>query len=277
MLLERKDDIFGDWMSALQKSGGVMADTIDMEMRRQSTMFIDELVSATESGNLVDTGSLKYENLKATLAEISANQAKLGFTPRQTVYYLFSLKNTILEFLQDAYGDEPKALGRELVAVNRLIDSLGIVIIEAFIDERENIIKHQQDEILELSTPAIRIWDRVVVVPLIGTLDSTRTQIVMENLLEEIVSSGSEVAILDISGVPAMDTLTAQHLLKTVSAAQLMGATCIVSGIRPEIAQTIVELGIDLTHITTKATLEGALKEALSRLELAVFPVKQDQ
>jgi rsbT co-antagonist protein RsbR len=176
----------------------------------------------------------------------------------------------LLTVLQQEYKDDPKLLYSESLKVNKIIDSLGIVTFEAYIKGREEVILRQTNEITEISTPVIRVWDGVLALPIIGTLDSARTQVVMENLLQEIVSSGSTIAILDISGVPAVDSLVAQHLIKTVSATRLMGAECIISGIRPEIAQTIVHLGIDLSQIVTKTSLASALKYAFSLLKLEV-------
>lgn len=136
---------------------------------------------------------------------------------------------------------------------------------EVFQKSREETIQRQQQEMLELSTPVVKLWDGILALPLIGTLDSARTQIVMESLLAKIVETGCEVAILDITGVLTVDTLVAQHLLKTVAAARLMGADCIISGIRPQIAQTIVHLGVDLSTVVTKATMAEAFQVALRR------------
>jgi len=186
--------------------------------------------------------------------------------------FIISLKEAVIEVLSDEITDPP-TLFNEALKVNRIMDNLSIVSFETFIKGREEVILRQTDEIAEISTPVIRVWEGILALPIIGTLDSQRTQVVMENLLQEIVNTGSSIAILDISGVPAVDSLVAQHLLKTVSATRLMGAECIISGIRPEIAQTIVHLGIDLCGIVTKASLASALGYAFSKLGLQVRKV----
>jgi rsbT co-antagonist protein RsbR len=205
------------------------------------------------------------------------SRARQGFSPRETGTYVFSLKDALLKNLQEELKDDPIALAQAVLKMNKLMDSLGIVTFETFIKGREEVILRQTDEITEISTPVIRVWEGIVALPIIGTLDSARTQTVMENLLQEIVDSGSTIAILDISGVPAVDSLVAQHLIKTVAATRLMGAECIISGIRPEIAQTVVHLGIDLSNIVTKATLASALKYAFSVLRLEVKRIQKDK
>ena len=158
---------------------------------------------------------------------------------------------------------DPAELGAETWTATVLLDRLGLFTTEVYQRSREEVIARQQQELLELSTPVVKLWEGVVAVPLIGTLDSARTQVVMENLLTRIVETGAQVAIIDITGVPTVDTLVAQHLIKTVAAARLMGAECIISGIRPQIAQTIVHLGVELENVTTKATLADAIAVAL--------------
>lgn len=190
----------------------------------------------------------------------------MGFSPSETASFVFSLKQPVLARLKSEIGNDPARLFEEITLASDLLDKLGLYTTEVHQQAREDLINRQQMEMLELSTPVVKLWDGVVALPLIGTLDSARTNVVMESLLEQIVSTGSEIAIIDITGVPTVDTLVAQHLLKTVSAARLMGADCIISGIRPQIAQTMVHLGIDLTAVTTKATLAEALKTALARM-----------
>lgn len=203
------------------------------------------------------------------LSGISISRARQGFSPRETGLFVISLKEALMEVLQENISD-PKELVDISLKLHRLLDSFVITTFETFIKGREEVILRQTDEITEISTPVIRVWDGILALPIIGTLDSARTQVVMESLLTEIVESGSSVAILDISGVPTVDSLVAQHLLKTVSATRLMGAECIISGIRPEIAQTIVHLGIDLSDIVTKASLASALQYAFKSLRLEV-------
>jgi rsbT co-antagonist protein RsbR len=187
--------------------------------------------------------------------------------------FVFSLKDALLSILAQEIKNDPVQLLEDSLKVSKLIDSFGIVTFETFIKGREEVILRQTDEITEISTPVIRVWDGIVAMPIIGTLDSSRTQVVMENLLQEIVDTSSSIAILDISGVPAVDSLVAQHLIKTVSATRLMGAECIISGIRPEIAQTVVHLGIDLSGIVTKASLASALRHAFALVQLEVKKV----
>jgi len=198
--------------------------------------------------------------LRATLAEMSVSRARNGFTPTETALGVFALKDAVYELVADAAELVP-----EYLAFSRMVDDLGLHTIETYAAAREQIIADQADAMLELSTPVIKLWDGVIAVPLVGTLDSARTQLVMEKLLETLVATGADHAVLDITGVPTVDTEVAQHLLKTVSAARLLGTECIVSGIRPQVAQTIVSLGIEFGDIATKATLADALAYALGR------------
>jgi rsbT co-antagonist protein RsbR len=242
----------------------------DAELRRQSADFLSAFVQATESG----TGGLHasaWTPVRDMLSRISASRAVQGFTPSETAIFVFSLKQPLFTQLRDNINDA-KTLADETWLATTILDELGLLTMEAFQKAREEVIGRQQQELLELSTPVVTLWDGILALPLIGTLDSARTQVVMESLLQRIVETGSLIAILDITGVPTVDTLVAQHLLKTVAAARLMGADCIISGIRPQIAQTIVHLGVDLNAVTTKATLADAFKVALKRLSLSVTP-----
>ena len=229
-----------------------------------------EIARAVHEGLLAegDVGAfdgLAWERLRGVLESLSRSRAAQGATAGETSYFLLSFKRPLFARLQQQVANEPPRLVAALWAVSSLVDKMAQFTLEGYQRSREDIIKRQQDELLELSTPVIKLWDGVLAVPMIGTLDSGRTQLVMESLLQRIVDTGSELAIIDITGVPAVDTLVAQHLLKTVTAIRLMGADCIISGIRPQIAQTIVHLGIDLQGITTKATLADALSVALKR------------
>jgi rsbT co-antagonist protein RsbR len=202
--------------------------------------------------------------VRELLTDLSRSRAGRGFTPTETATFVFSLKEPLFEALRGETGDGD-TLVATLWSATRLIDGLGLFTADAFLRSREEVIRRQQDELIELSTPVVKLWQGVVAVPLIGTLDSARTQVVMENLLERIVETDSAIAIIDITGVPTVDTLVAQHLLKTVTAARLMGADCIISGIRPQIAQTIVHLGLDLSEVVTKSSLADAVVIALDR------------
>jgi rsbT co-antagonist protein RsbR len=238
-----------------------------------------EIARAVHEGLLAegDVGAFEgaaWERLRGVLESLSRSRAAQGATAGETSYFLLSFKRPLFARLQQHLSNEPPKLVAALWAVSSLVDKMAQFTLEVYQRSREDIIKRQQDELLELSTPVIKLWDGVLAVPMIGTLDSGRTQLVMESLLQRIVDTGSELAIIDITGVPAVDTLVAQHLLKTVTAIRLMGADCIISGIRPQIAQTIVHLGIDLQGITTKATLADALSVALKRTGYTVTRTK---
>mgnify|MGYP002381285673 CR=1 FL=1 len=219
-----------------------------------------------------DAKSSAWSPARDVLARVSASRAQTGFTPYETATFVFSLKQPLFESLQsDLQG---AAFTEALWKVSTLLDGLGLFAMEAYQKSREEIIQRQQQEMLELSTPVVELWTGILALPLIGTLDSSRTQVVMESLLNRIVETGAAIAIIDITGVPMVDTLVAQHLLKTIAAARLMGADCIISGIRPQIAQTIVHLGVELNAVVTKATLASAFSVALRRLELQVTKTK---
>jgi rsbT co-antagonist protein RsbR len=197
------------------------------------------------------------------LGDLSRSRSLQGFSPSETAMFVFSMKRPLFTRIRKEFENDPAGLSDVTWAVTELLDKLGLHTTEIYQKAREDVISRQQEELLELSTPVVKLWDGVLALPMIGTLDSARTQVVMESLLQRIVETGAEVAIIDITGVPTVDTLTAQHLLKTVTAARLMGADCIISGIRPQIAQTIVHLGVDLATVTTKATLADAFRRAL--------------
>ena len=215
------------------------------------------------------SGATSFRDLRRFLEGITTTRAQLGFSPRETALFVFSFKQPVYNAIQGATADPAQQL-ELLWQSSTLLDDLGLLVTEAHQKARESVIQRQQQEMLELSTPVVKLWDGVVALPIIGTLDSSRTQIIMESLLERIVETGSEIAIIDITGVPTVDTLTAQHLLKTVTAARLMGAECIISGIRPQIAQTIVHLGVELGDVITKASLADAFKIALARTGHAI-------
>lgn len=240
------------------------------ELRSQSDELISSLVKNLDSSNTDNFEDESWNPVIEILSGIAITRARQGFSPRETGTFVYSLKEALMQVLQNEIKDNPKLLFEESTKINRIMDNLATITFETFIKGREEVILRQTDEIAEISTPVIRVWDGILALPIIGTLDSQRTQIVMENLLQEIVETGSSIAILDISGVPAVDSLVAQHLIKTVSATRLMGAECIISGIRPEIAQTVVHLGIDLSNIITKASLASALAYAFKTLRLEV-------
>ncbi|GAB2544168.1 STAS domain-containing protein [Rufibacter soli] len=271
ILKGKKKQIMEAWMSNQLKDAALRDDLMSVsELQQQSDEFLTALLKAFNSPYAEDTDSAGYEPINDILNEISITRARQGFSPRETSSYILSLKEVLSSLLEDQLKNDPSTLYREIISVNKILDNLSLVTMETYIKGREEVILRQTNEMSEISTPVIRVWDGILALPIIGTLDSARTQVVMEALLEEIVASSSRIAILDISGVPTVDSLVAQHLIKTVSAARLMGAECIISGIRPEIAQTIVHLGIDLTNIYTKASLASALKMAFSILNITV-------
>lgn len=271
LLQKRKKQILEQWMTNQLADEGLRDDLMsNEELRGQSEELLDVLVQTVNDRNITELESADFDPVIEILSGISITRARQGFSPRETGVYVFGLKDALLQVLQDEIKNDPAALYVLSMKVSKLIDSFGVTTFETFIKGREEVILRQTDEIAEISTPVIRVWDGILALPIIGTLDSARTQVVMENLLQQIVDTGSSIAILDISGVPAVDSLVAQHLIKTVSATRLMGAECIISGIRPEIAQTVVHLGIDLSNILTKASLASALKHAFSMLQLEV-------
>lgn len=272
---KKKKNVLETWMKLQIADEGLRDDLISNEdLRSQSDEFIAAFADNLKDENIDNPRSGDFEPVIDILNAISIGRARQGFSPRETGNYVFSLKDALLNILQQEIKD-PQELYVQSQKIGRLIDSFGVTTFESFIKGREEIILRQTDEISEISTPVIRVWDGILALPIIGTLDSARTQIVMESLLQEIVESGSSIAILDISGVPAVDSLVAQHLIKTVAATRLMGAECIISGIRPEIAQTVVHLGIDLTDVLTKSTLASALKTAFQMMQLQVIKKQQ--
>ncbi|NCI49470.1 STAS domain-containing protein [Sediminibacterium roseum] len=278
LLQKKRGQVLEYWMTKQLADSALREDLMsNEELREQSNELLDSLLRSISDQNMVDADTTELDGVKEILSGISISRAKQGFSPRETGLYVFSLKDALNQVLQEEVKGDMNALYAASQKVNKLIDGLGIVTFETFIKGREDVILRQTDEITEISTPVIRVWDGILALPIIGTLDSSRTQVVMENLLEEIVASGSTIAILDISGVPAVDSLVAQHLIKTVAATRLMGAECIISGIRPEIAQTVVHLGIDLSNIVTKATLAHALKFAFETMRLSVNKIAKEK
>jgi rsbT co-antagonist protein RsbR len=266
----KKTTVIEKWLKSQAADDNLREDLISNDdLRTQSEELLTALIESLSDNNIDNPSSGDFENVVDVLSAISISRANQGFSPRETGTFIYSLKEALLETLSDEISD-PEILYKQSMAISRLIDSFSVTTFETFIKGREDVILRQTDEITEISTPVISVWDGILALPIIGTLDSSRTQVVMENLLQAIVETESTIAILDISGVPAVDSLVAQHLIKTVSATRLMGAECIISGIRPEIAQTVVHLGIDLSNIITKATLASALKTSFAMLNLEV-------
>jgi rsbT co-antagonist protein RsbR len=262
-LEKNEQQLLEDWIDGFKNSAVRYDSTIEFSMRQHCSQFLSLLKSALQGGSPDDIESRNWEEIRALLADVSTMRARQGSTPSETALFIFSLKQPMFMHLRQ--GSEGDALAQDTWTVNLLLDKLGLYTVEVFQRSREQIIARQQQELMELSTPVVKLWKDILALPLIGTLDSARTQIVMESLLQKIVETGASIAIIDITGVPTVDTLVAQHLLKTVAAARLMGADCIISGIRPQIAQTIVHLGVNLEEVTTKATLADAFLVALRR------------
>ena len=258
------------WMNQQMKDEGLREDLISGDdLRKESETLLSAVLALIKKGNFNDASTPEFDNVNEILAGISLSRASQGFSPRETAIFVFSLKEAFISILQENIPDL-QVQKEEILKINKLLDTLALLTMETFLKGREEVILRQTSEISEISTPVIQIWDGILALPIIGTLDSARTQIVMESLLLKIVDTESTIAILDISGVPAVDSLVAQHLIKTVAATRLMGAECIISGIRPEIAQTIVHLGIDLSNINTKSSLAHALRAAFKMTRLEV-------
>ena len=271
LIASKKAELLEVWMEAQMASTALREDLMDRnDLVKESKAFLDEFIKAVNSGNLEDIAAPEYENINKILADISVSRARVGFSPTETVGYVFSLKDAILQFLQAEYGKEPDVLNRELILYFGLIDKLGLVTIERFMKAREAIISDQQKAILEISTPVMTVWERILCVPLIGTLDSLRTQQLMEVLLQRIVDTQSRVAILDVSGIPTIDTEVANHLLRTVTATRLLGGECIITGINSRMAQTMVHLGVDLSAVVTRSTMADGLAMAFDKLGLDI-------
>jgi len=267
ILSESIAQILADWLAKLNASPDPRLAAAELES--QCGSIVRRLAQACRDGNLTDIDGSAYEPLREILADLSRTRALAGFSPTETATFILSLKQPVFTRLRAVLGAEPERLATETLTSSELIDALGLFMMESYQRAREEVIIRQQTEITELSTPVVKLWQGILALPLIGTLDSARTQVVMENLLETIVRYEADIAIIDITGVPTVDTLVAQHLLKTVAAARLMGADCIISGIRPQIAQTMVHLGVEL-NVISKANLSDAFALALRRLGKAV-------
>jgi rsbT co-antagonist protein RsbR len=261
--------IAATWLADLQASGS-LRNLKEDDVKQQTRDFLDALLTGLSQGDAGNISSAHWDESRQFLEKLSHSRALLGHDSHQTANFIFALKAPLFAALQHEYQADAATLASQLLQVSELLDALAMHTIRTFQKSREAVIKRQQEELLELSTPVVKLWDGVLALPMIGTLDSQRTQVVMESLLQRIVDTGSEIAIIDITGVPTVDTLVAQHLLKTVTAIRLMGADCIISGVRPQIAQTIVHLGLDLQGVVTKANLADALALALRRLGLTV-------
>ncbi|MCS4229522.1 rsbT co-antagonist protein RsbR [Stenotrophomonas maltophilia] len=274
LIRSNEEQVLTQWQQNLAAAGQgqdnrISSQEVDAQLREFWRLFL-QAISAADVGSLQGQ---EWQGLRRFLEDLSTDRARRGFNSSETASFIFSLKRPLFAQVQAALAADPQQLGDQLWAISELLDLLGLQTVKAFQKSREEVIQRQQEEMLELSTPVVKLWEGVLALPMIGTLDSQRTQVVMESLLQRIVDTGSEIAIIDITGVPTVDTLVAQHLLKTVTAIRLMGADAIISGVRPQIAQTIVHLGLDLQGIVTKANLADALALALKRTGQTVTKV----
>src|ERR1700722_15946503 len=262
---QNRASVLQDWLQHL-KSAVQRRDLInDRELEAQAAEMLAAIAEAPPGTSLSDLNQPPWQPLKSILASLSVSRAVQGFSPSETALFVLSLKPSLFSLVRQGGSRDTDELLSDFTAINEFIDNLALHTTDSYIHGRDQVIARQQEEMLELSTPVVTLWDGIVALPLIGTLDSARTQVVMESLLQAIVQTNSRFAIIDITGVPTVDTLVAQHLLKTITAARLMGAECIISGIRPQIAQTIVHLGINLEDVITKARLADAFRLALER------------
>lgn len=265
LIQEHEAEIGSQWIAQLEAALVRGTSSSKEQLRTHCQQFLAAFAAATRSGELENIEHRSWDEVRDLLADISASRAKTGSTPSETATFVFSLKQPLFTQISAGFADDAAALAGASWSIGTLLDKLGLYTIEVFQKARDQIIVRQQQELLELSTPVVKLWNGILALPLIGTLDSARTQVVMENILQKIVDTGAVIAIIDITGVPTVDTLVAQHLMKTIAAARLMGADCIISGIRPQIAQTIVHLGVNLEDVITKATLADAFLVALER------------
>lgn len=277
IISENEERLRSEWIRTM--SGAVeRADLISKsELDEQCASILQAIVEGVRTSGPTNVTGSGWNSARDLLTSISASRARQGFSPTDVATFVLSLKQPLFVLIREKLGRNQDALFDTVWSATELLDRLGLLTTEAFIATREELILRQQQELLELSTPVVKLWDGILALPIIGTLDSARTQVVMESLLQTVVSTNSRYAIIDITGVPTVDTLVAQHLLKTITAARLMGAECIISGVRPQIAQTIVHLGINLEDVITKAKLSDAFALALQRSGRAVVRTAQAQ
>jgi len=268
IIAQSQKELLVEWVQAQLSATTLRSDLMkESELREQSRELLALLQAAIASGDISQIDRSDWTSVRDFLAKVSRSRAQQGFSPSETATFVLSLKQPLFSLLRTELSKDAQALADEVWTTTNLLDKLALLTVESYVKSREELIQRQQREMMELSTPVVQLWENILALPLIGTLDSERTQIVMESLLQKIVETGASIAIIDITGVPTVDTLVAQHLLKTVAAARLMGADCIISGIRPQIAQTIVHLGVNLSDVTTKASLADAFSIALKRTQ----------
>jgi rsbT co-antagonist protein RsbR len=265
IISRNEDKIRLAWIDGMTKSVQ-RADLISKaELDEQCRAILAAIVAGVKISGPTDVGGAGWETVRELFQSISVSRARQGFSPVDVATFVLSLKQPLFASIRESLAGKQEEMFETIWAATELLDRLALITTEAYMATREELITRQQQELLELSTPVVKLWDGILALPIIGTLDSSRTQMVMENLLQTVVATNSRYAIIDITGVPTVDTLVAQHLLKTITAARLMGAECIISGVRPQIAQTIVHLGINLEDVVTKANLSDAFALALER------------
>lgn len=270
IIQEHQAEIGAEWVAQLEALIVRGTSSSKEQLRSHCQQFLSTFANASRAGELENIEHRSWDEVRDLLAEVSSSRARAGSTPSETATFVFSLKQPLFAHLRTGFQGDAEGIAAASWTISTLLDKLGLYTIEVFQKTKDQIIVRQQQELLELSTPVVKLWNGILALPLIGTLDSARTQVVMENILQKIVDTGAIIAIIDITGVPTVDTLVAQHLMKTIAAARLMGADCIISGIRPQIAQTIVHLGVNLEDVMTKATLADAFLVALERTGTAV-------
>lgn len=275
VLAKKEREILDVWTKAQADVAELKKGLItEKQLREESAQFLRILVRAVAGGNLEDITAPEYDEVNRFLSSISGTRASLGFSPSETAAYIFSFKDTVLRFLQDEFSDQSAELNKAVIQFSMLIDKLGLLTFETYVKGREAVIREQQRSLLEISTPVIQVWEEILILPLIGTIDSARAKQIMENLLESIVTTKSSIVIMDITGVPAVDTEVANRLLRSMQAAKLMGAECVLTGISPQISQTLVHLGVDLSGVTTRASLRDGLELAFRKLKVKVTKVE---
>ncbi len=270
LLAKKEREILDAWTKAQADVAALKKGLItEKQLREESARFMGILSRAVAGGNL-DITAPEYDEVNRFLGSLSGTRASLGFSPSETAGYIFSLKDTVFRFLQEEFSDRPEALLKASIDFSVFVDKLGLITFETYVKGREEVIREQQRSLLEVSTPVIQVWDEILILPLIGTIDSARAKQIMENLLESIVATKSSIVIMDITGVPAVDTEVANRLLRSMQAAKLMGAECVLTGISPQISQTLVHLGVDLSGVTTRASLRDGLELAFRKLKVKV-------
>lgn len=272
LIARHREKIEAQWLRELTAQGDTAGRgrISSAEIKQQAVEFLNEFVAALSTADVSDIQTEQWKGVRTFLDSLSRDRVQAGFASDETATFIFSLKRALFDAVSTESGRSAEQVTKDLWAITELLDKLGLHTVKTFQRTREEVINRQQEEMLEMSTPVVKLWKGILAIPLIGTLDSARTQIVMESLLQKIVETESQIAIIDITGVPTVDTLVAQHLIKTVTALRLMGAECIISGVRPQIAQTIVHLGVDLQNIATKANLADALALAIKRTGLTL-------